>query len=795
MLKTRHQTRTWATASALLLLVGCQSTPVDPIDSRIANMSLEQKVGQMIQAEIKHISPEQVAQYGIGSILNGGGSFPNNDKQADPADWLALAQQYRTASLQSDTGIPIIWGTDAVHGHNNVMGATLFPHNIGLGATRNAQLVQDIAAATARSVAATGIDWIFAPTVAVATDYRWGRTYESYSSDPVLVAELGAAAVRGIEGEGVAATAKHFIGDGATHLGKDQGDAILDLDQLIDEHGQGYKSTFTAGVKTVMASFNSWNGNKVHGSRELLTDVLRDQLGFEGMVVSDWNGIGQVKGCQNDDCAQAINAGIDLIMVPEDWQKLMSNTIAQVKQGAISEERIDQAVERILRLKQQLGLFGQIQRPATSVIGSEQHIALARQAVQESAVLLKNNSRALPLNPQQRILVLGDAADNIGQLAGGWTLTWQGTGNQNHDFPGAESILAGIQRVVGDAGGEVITAQSQQTPDAVVVVFGETPYAEGVGDLKSLVWPADQSTALAQAQQYRQRGIPVISIFISGRPLWVNQQINQSDAFIAAWLPGTQAGALADVLFGRSDFRGKLPFAWPNLDLNAKDPQLAVDDFLFPLGYGLSYQNSEQLETLNEQGIGFHQPDSLQIFARDTRQPWQLFLGDTGNYSQVVNSAQMHSSRQQISVQSIDYQVQEDARQFTWKAATNLATAFWQSTEPQDFIPWRNSDAALVINWRVDQYPDQAVELRMDCGYPCRGSVAVQNTLRAKELGMWTKTAVPLRCFEKLGARIDQINTPLAIATQGNLRLSISEITITNQYNDLALAACSGEGH
>ncbi|MEK9655863.1 MAG: glycoside hydrolase family 3 protein, partial [Halieaceae bacterium] len=406
------------------------------VDAQLAKMTLEQKVAQMIQGEIKHVTPDDVRKYGLGSVLNGGGSFPADDKYASVADWVALADTYYDASLdrsEGNAGIPIIWGTDAVHGHNNVIGATLFPHNSALGAVRDPDLIGRIGAATAREVRATGIDWMFAPTIAVATDLRWGRAYESFSSDPLVVESFAGPYVEAVQGEGVIATAKHYIGDGGTHRGTDQGDTRMSLDQLLSRHGKGYVAAIAADVKTVMASFNSWNGDKIHGNRELLTDVLRGQLGFEGFVVSDWNGIGQVSGCEDDRCAKAINAGIDMIMVPEDWEAMLHTTVAQVEAGEIPLARIDEAVSRILKVKYEMGLMAR-DKPSVvasrfeGAVGALEHRAIAREAVRRSLVLLKNQNGLLPLNPSGTYAVVGAGADNIGMQSGGWTISWQGTG-------------------------------------------------------------------------------------------------------------------------------------------------------------------------------------------------------------------------------------------------------------------------------------------------------------------------------------------------------------------------------
>ena len=415
---------------------------------------------------------------------------------------MRLAGQYHQASLDTDaiTPIPVIWGTDAVHGHNNVYGATLFPHNIGLGAAHDPELLERIGEATGQSTRATGIGWIFGPTLAVAQDARWGRTYESFSADGALVREYAAAYIKGIQGDldgdgNVVATAKHHIGDGATDHGKDQGNAVIGKAETINVHGQGYYGALAAGVQTVMASFNSWNDaaagvdyGKMHGSRALLTEALKEKMGFDGFVVTDWNGISQVKGCSNASCAQAINAGIDMVMVPEDWKAFIANTMAQVQAGEIPMSRIDDAVTRILRVKLRAGLFEH--KPSDGRYAGDEkalrHRELARRAVRESLVLLKNEDKLLPLRRDQRVLVVGKSADSLSNQAGGWSPTWQGTGNTNQDYPNADMLLAAIRTVVGRD--KVVFSETGRDVDpsrfdVVVAVIGETRYAETNGDI------------------------------------------------------------------------------------------------------------------------------------------------------------------------------------------------------------------------------------------------------------------------------------------------------------------------
>jgi beta-glucosidase len=612
------------------------------ITELLRRMTLEQKVGQMLQADIRSVTPEDVRTYRLGSILNGGGAFPANEEHSKVADWVALADRFYDASMDTAGGapaIPIMWGTDAVHGHNNVIGATLFPHNVGLGAAHDPDLIQRIGEATAREVAATGIDWTFAPTVAVVQDPRWGRSYEGYSERPDIVKAYAGRMVQGLQGTGgtptfldgnhIIATAKHYIGDGGTTHGIDRGNNESSEHDLFVTHGQGYVTALQAGVQTVMASYNSWQGVKLHGQRHLLTDVLKNRMGFDGIVVSDWDGVDEVQGCAKDRCAQAINAGMDMIMVPDQWQAFLQNTVAQVRAGDIPMSRIDDAVTRILRVKLRAGLFEK-GRPSSrplanqvAQVGAADHRAVAREAVRKSVVLLKNDKCLLPLSPKTNVLVAGDGANDIGKQSGGWTISWQGTGNTNADYPGATSIYDGINSAVTAAGGKAtfsVDGSFQTKPDVAVVVFGEDPYAEWHGDIKSLDYqgpvgdgqavdmnrpapevspvfdapdyetsPVAQSTApvadLALLKRLRESGIPVVTVFLTGRVRGVTPEIEASNAFAVAWLPGTEGGGIADVLFRKGDgavnfpISGKLSYTWPRGG--------ATRAALFPYGYGL----------------------------------------------------------------------------------------------------------------------------------------------------------------------------------------------------------------
>ena len=641
----------------------------DPkIEARIATLlgrlTLEQKVAQMVQADIRYVTADDVRKYHLGSILNGGGAFPGNNKHAALADWVELADRFYDASMDTSYGgpaIPIFWGTDAVHGHNNVVGATLFPHNVGLGAMHDPDLMQRIGEATASEVAATGIDWTFAPTVAVVRDERWGRAFEGYSERPDIVRAYAGRMVQGLQGTAgtasfldnnhILATAKHFIGDGGTDRGIDRGDNLASEQELLDIHAQGYISAIQAGVQTVMVSYNSWQGPKVHGQHYLITDVLKNRMGFDGVVVSDWNGIDEVQGCTVSSCAQAVNAGIDLIMVPEHWKEFIANTLAQVRGGDILPSRIDDAVTRILRVKLRAGLFEK-GRPSTrplanhqELLGSPEHRAIARQAVRESLVLLKNEGGLLPLRRKTRVLVAGDGAESIEKQTGGWTLTWQGTENTNADFPGATSVFAGIKAAVSAAGGTATLSTDgsyRSKPDVAIVVFGESPYAEWHGDIRSLEFrgadgnpppdmsrpwpetpmpgqwappvganapaaPAADDPNLQLVQRLRHSRIPVVAVFLGGRGRVITPELQASNAFVVAWLPGTEGGGIADVLFRNNkgavnyDFAGRLSYAWPSGGQQSANSASDATASLFPYGYGLSYCNRHCDAPLSQQ--------------------------------------------------------------------------------------------------------------------------------------------------------------------------------------------------
>lgn len=789
-------------------------TPDAAIEARVqqilAQMTLAQKIGQMTQAEIKSITPEQVRQYYIGSVLNGGGSWPGMDKHATVAQWLQLADAYRAASLATDarTPVPVIWGTDAVHGHNNVYGATLFPHNIGLGAAGDAELVERIGQATARATRATGIDWVFAPTLAVAHDPRWGRTYESFSSDPAVVREYARAYVKGAQGRfaddaNVVATAKHYIGDGATDNGRDQGEALLDKAAMINVHGQGYYGALGEGVQTVMASFNSWNDRagrvdygKMHGSKALLTDALKGKMGFDGFVVSDWNGIAQVPGCRNDSCAQAINAGIDMVMVPDDWKAFIANTTTQVQRGEIPMARIDDAVTRILRVKLRAGLFEH--KPSDSRHAGDanavQDRALARRAVRESLVLLKNQDKVLPLRRDARVLVVGKSADSLSDQAGGWSLTWQGTENSNADFPNADSLLGalraelGTQQVTYSADGTGLDARQF---DVVVAVIGETPYAETNGDIlssdsvsHSRAYPQD----LAVLRAAKATGKPVVTVYFSGRPMYTNDLLNLSQAFVAAWLPGTEGKGVTDVLVAGKDgkaahdFRGRLSFPWPGVPcpapIDRPDPKQPP---LFKLGYGLRYDaagNVARLPEANPDNCG--EVTTLPIFNRADTPPFSLHVAAAGATQPLGNdlnaTLRWPTAAPVVQVRTVQVNTQQDAKQVTWLAPAQLIA---RSTSRRNLGALARNHGALQFDVQLVQRPASPVKVSMQCGTGCEGGVDIAPLLAKLTPGQKQTVTVPLACFAKEGVDLGAVEAPFVVSADKPFAAAFTQVRLS----------------
>lgn len=761
----------------------------------LASMTLAQKIGQMTQSEIKTTSPEQVRQFYLGSVLNGGGSWPQGNKHASAADWVALADRYYDASMSTDlpVKVPVIWGIDAIHGNSNVFGATQFPHNIGLGAAHNPRLIYKIGQAVGKAVRATGINWVFAPTLAVVRDDRWGRTYESFSENADLVASYGGAYVRGLQGDlkgdaTVVATAKHYMGDGGTDQGVDQGLVKAPESDMINIHGRGYYTALAAGAQTVMASYNSWTDTttgtahgKMHGSYKMLTEVLKQKMGFDGFVISDWNAIGQLPGCTNASCPQAINAGVDMIMVPDDWQAFIANTVKQVESGQIPLARIDDAVTRILRVK----LRAHMVKPSASRYAGKaealQARALARDAVRQSLVLLKNDGGALPLKRGQKILVVGKNADNLANQTGGWTLTWQGTDNQNSDFPVADSILTGLAEAAGkdnvtysvDGAGVDVSKF-----DVVVAVIGETPYAEMAGDIGAagtLRHTGRHPEDLAALRAVAGKGKPVVTVLTAGRPVWANDLMNLSDSFVMAWLPGTEGKGVADVLFRRhgAGFSGTLSFSWPKsvcqTPLNQGDKDYAP---LFAVGYGLKYGSKARLGQLDASypagGCGV--TNVYPVFNQSDRATWPLYVNSAGQRTALGADLNRVFTLPTVKVETTQVNTQQDGKLLTWSGAATLEA---RGAAPAALPAFATTDGALTFDTIVSRAPQGAVSVALG-----GASVDVSAALAAL-VGKGKQTVkVPLACFTARGADLARVDSPFALSSDGAFTAAVANIQL-----------------
>jgi len=572
----------------------------------LAQMTLDEKIGQMTQAEQDGLKdPADLENLFIGSVLSGGSSDPKEGNSFKA--WTDMFNRIQAHSAKTRLKIPIIYGVDALHGHNNVLGAVIFPHNIGLGCARNPGLVEKIARATAQEIRATGIQWTFAPCVTVPQDIRWGRTYEGFSEDPAIVAELAGPAVRGLQGDladpqSVVACAKHYIADGGTTFGSskrgngpsrlDQGDTRVDEATLRKVHLPGYIQAIKAGVGTIMPSYSSWNGVKCSASKRLMTEILKDELGFEGFLISDYNAIDQISRDYKEAVGITVNAGMDMGMVPTRYREFIADLKALVNEGKVPMTRIDDAVTRILRVKFAMGMMDPKRSPmadpaAEKNFGTPEHRQLARQAVRESLVLLKNGHKVLPVSKKAAsILVAGEGADNLGMQCGGWTIDWQGKSGRVTE--GGTTILAAIKAA---APGAKVTYSKDGSGAAgakvAILVVGEKPYAEGMGDRDNLSLSAADVAAF---QNLKSAGVPIAVVLLSGRPMIVNEVLDGADAFVAAWLPGTEGAGVADVLFGDYKPTGKLSFSWPKsmaqLPLNVNSPNY---DPLYKVGYGLKY--------------------------------------------------------------------------------------------------------------------------------------------------------------------------------------------------------------
>lgn len=767
------------------------------VDDLLARMTLEQKVGQVIQGDTNSLTAEDVKTYRLGSVLSGGNSAPGDKPYAGTQAWLDAADAYYEASIDPegvDVAIPMIWGIDAVHGHTNLVGGVVFPHNIGLGAANDPGLIHRISEITAQELSVSGHDWTFAPTLAVPQNDRWGRAYEGFSENPEIVKSYGGEIVTGLQGEigsdgfmgvgRVISTAKHFLGDGGTENGVDQGDARISEEELRDIHLPGYETAVAAGAQSVMASFSSWQGQPMHGQKELMTDVLKGRMNFHGFIVGDWNGHALIPDCTATDCPQALNAGLDMYMAPDSWRGLYDSTLAHVQSGRIPMARLDDAVRRILRAKVNSGIFEKPQpslRPLagrTDLLGSPAHRDVAREAVRKSLVLLKNNGQTLPLAANTRVHVVGAGADSITKLAGGWTLSWQGRDHENSDFPSGESFLDALRREVEGAGGTVtFDAEGATVPtdaDVVIAVFGEDPYAEFQGDVENVDFvPNDFDTTRLSA--FQAAGFPVVSVFISGRPLWANPEMNASDAFVAAWLPGSEAAGITDLLFQTRpdyDFTGRLSFSWPKLAtqvlLNEQHPNY---DPLFELGYGLSLTDVVEIGQLSEEsGVSQVVGQKGVFFAKGAAsQPWRLTVNGS--------AIDLPYRDESVAVTAYDMAAQEDSLRLAF--SDEESTFSIASGYALDYA--REANGAMELSFMMKSLTG-AQTVRIGAG--CIDLAGCEN-FHAVDVGSeWEETRISLRCAANYGVDLQFMENAFTLEGQAGLDVAVADVILKEESSD-----------
>ena len=766
------------------------------VDDILSKMTLEQKVGQVIQGDTNSVTPAEVKKYRLGSVLSGGNSAPGDKPYADAASWLKAADEYYEASIDPEgveIAIPTIWGIDAVHGHTNLIGGVVFPHNVGLGAANDPDLIHRIAEVTALELNISGHDWTFAPTLAVPQNDRWGRGYEGFSERPEIVKSYGGEIVKGLQGEigsadfmgerRVMSTAKHFLGDGGTENGIDQGDAIISEVELRELHLAGYETAVADGVQSVMASFSSWQGQPMHGQKALMTDVLKGKMNFQGFIVGDWNGHALIPGCTATDCPDALNAGLDMYMAPESWKGMYESTLKHVKSGRIPMARLEDANRRILRAKINSGIFEKPKpslRPLagkSELLGAKESRDLAREAVRKSAVLLKNNNRILPLSAGSKVHVVGPGAQSITKLAGGWTLSWQGRDHINEDFPNAETFLSAVKKVVEPAGGSVTyDSEGQRVPDGtdiVIAVYGEDPYAEFQGDRANVDFePNDFNPEFLE--RYQADGVPVVSVFISGRPLWTNPEINSSDAFVAAWLPGSEPSGITDLLFQTQsgfDFTGRLSFSWPKLATQVKlNPHHADYDPLFPLGYGLSLKDNKTIGPLSvESGVSEGLGDKGVFFEKGlTTRPWIL----TANGSPI----ELPHSEAGISVAAFDYAAQEDAVRINFTGGNNV---FSISSYPLDYS--REANGAMELSFQVKSLGGSA---KASVAAGCVELIDCTNYHDVDISTEWSEKRISLRCALVNGVDMQNMKNAFTIMTKEKAEIAIADVRLKQESSE-----------
>ncbi len=820
----------------------------------VAQMTLPEKIGQMMQPDLREVTPEEVRDFKLGSILNGGGAWPDENKHASAADWAKTADSYWLAIEEAFADrpfcIPFFWATDAVHGHNNVFRATVFPHNIGLGCARDTNLIHRIGQVTAIEVAATGLDWTFAPTVATPRNLRWGRVYEGYSEDPEITYAYAGEMVAGLQGSAeelksefhVISNVKHWVGDGGTADGVDRGVNYYPEHLMRNIHAMGYFSGLEAGAQVVMASFNSWENTanydqspdtageynyKLHGSRYLLTDVLKDKMGFDGLVVSDWNGHAEVSKCEAGNANYAINAGVDVLMVTSryDWKVVFDNAITGVETGEIPLARIDDAVTRILRVKMRAGLWNKpkpSQRALAgndALLGTAGHRALAREAVRKSLVLLKNDNDLLPLSRHQKVLLTGSAANDLQKQTGGWSLTWQGNENTMDDFPGATTMKMALEQTLGKDNVQYdadLSASDLTQIDTAVVVIGEDPYAEMMGDIQP--WQSIEFSSLKRSyakdsaliKQLHEAGVNVITVFFSGRPLYINEEINHSDAFVAAWLPGSEGLGITDVLVKNNhdtisyDFHGQLSYSWPMKKQSAAVHRIPphIPDYqvpeceqspegdhkpLFPFGYGLNYAGtSKQSEyDLNQLPLDNESDDTsqlttaeypLELFGRKASSEFQLRIADIYHWVGMDVSGNNPCEVRYIKTTPVNYQHQQDAVRVEFMP--NPSAIYVQTIDQaaEDRRSYLQADARLSMDIRILEKPDQLVWLATHKDYMGQPMIDITNILNQLEEKQWQTVEIALSQLAESGVNFRYINTPFMLFTEGSMMIELGNI-------------------
>ncbi|SEG54417.1 glycoside hydrolase family 3 protein [Vibrio hangzhouensis] len=819
----------------------------------LALMTIEEKLGQMIQPDLRGVTPEEAKQYKLGSILNGGGAWPNENKHSTAQDWADKADEFwhaiEEAYADRPFRVPFMWATDAVHGHNNAFSATVFPHNIGLGAARDPELIEKIGKITAVEVAATGLDWTFAPTVATPRDLRWGRVYEGYSEDPEITYGYASRMVKGLQGSAadlkgehhVISNVKHWVGDGGTLTGIDRGKNLYSEDLLRNIHAMGYFSGLEAGAQVVMSSFNTWENPanydhdpeegeaynyKIHGSKYLLSDVLKDKMGFDGLIVTDWHGHAEVSKCSDGDATYAINAGNDILMVPvhKHWIAVYHKALEDIKSGVIPMERVDDAVTRILRVKMRAGLW---EKPSPkqralagkqSLLGADEHREVAREAVRKSLVLLKNKNQILPLSSDQKVILTGSAADDLQKQSGGWNLTWQGDENTLEDFPGATTFKMAL---INELGGDNVTydplLETEVKPgDVAIVVIGEDPYSEMMGDIKA--WQTLEFGQLKRSyrpdvekiRRLHDCGARIITVFYSGRPLYLNEEIARSDAFVAAWLPGSEGEGITDVLIGdvnaqpRYDFQGQLSFSWPNKKRSATVNRipLHIPDYqvpaleqspkgehapLFEYGYGLNYSDSLQTRDLDH--IAIDQSDqktdgmaeqALELYGvKSTIGDFQLKVADFVHWIGSDVSRNNPMSLTTIDTKPYNYQQQQDAVELTFKGG--FAAAYIQTGDGgvEDLSGYGSAKGKLSFEVKVSRLPTQPVYLALQKWTENKldeDVVALDITDKLQVPRQFVTIDVPVSSFASKGIELKYLDTPFMLFSEGEFTTVLANI-------------------